>query len=396
VATAFALPGTVADWAALPAGVHDIAVQHPQGRIDIHMRLDGDGDGLAVTEASLVRTARKIFDGDLHLPDYVFSAAEPAAGPAPSPSAACRPVTIIVPTPAGGANDAIARAVARRLGPRLGRTVTVDNRSGAHGTIASEYVARAAPDGDTLMLGYIGTHGMHPALERLGYDPVTDFAPVGLIGHSPTILVNAARSPATTVEELIAQAKAQPTCLRYASAGNGTVPHFAAELFALHAGITLRGLTHDGSAAALASTLDGQADLMFVSLSSAHPWLVGGQLRALAVASAHRLADLPDTPTLQEIGVSGVKITQWYALFAPARTPEPVVDRLNAALRQVLTDPDSTRQIADHGVAVRPGAPEELRALVGAELARWKGVVQRAGLTPNHGHVHGLSRNNWT
>ncbi|HEY3259749.1 MAG TPA: 4-oxalomesaconate tautomerase [Pseudonocardiaceae bacterium] len=396
VATAFALPGTVADWASLPAGAHDVAVLHPRGRIDVHVQLDGHGDELTVTGASLVRTARKILEGHLHLPDYVFSAAEPPATPVPAQPVATRSATIIVPTSAGGANDAIARMVARRLGPRLGQTVTVDNRPGAHGSIASEYVARATPDGHTLMLGYIGTHGMHPALQSLGYHPVTDFAPVGLIGHSPTVLVTAAHSAVTTVEELITRAKAEPARFRYASAGNGTAPHFAAELFALHAEVQLRGLNHDGSASAVNSTLTGQADLMFASLSSAHPWLLSGQLRALAVAGPDRLGELPDTPTLHEIGVPGVEIIQWYALFAPALTPEPVVHRLNAALNEVLTDADSARQIVDHGVMVRPGSPDELHTLVTTELAKWRSVVQHAGLTPNYGQVHGLSRGDWT
>src|SRR5689334_1717261 len=188
VATACALPGTVAgsvDGApGHSAGDHDITVLHPQGRIDVQVRLDGAGRDLAVTQASLVRTARKILQGELHLPGYVFSTAA-----TPTPASPARPTTIIVPTAAGGANDAIARTIARGLGPRLGRTLTVDNRSGAHGSIAAEYVARARPDGHTLLLGYIATHALNPALQRLGYDPVADFAPIGLIGSSSTVLV---------------------------------------------------------------------------------------------------------------------------------------------------------------------------------------------------------------
>ena len=163
-----------------------------------------------------------------------------------------------MPTSAGGANDAIARAIARRLGPRLGQTVTVDNRSGAHGSIASEYVARARPDGHTLLLGYIATHGMNPALQTLAYDPVTDFAPIGLIGHSPTVLVTTASEPVTTVAELIARLDAEPNRYHYASAGDGTAPHFAAELFKLNARVEMPGLTHKGSAPALSDTVNGR------------------------------------------------------------------------------------------------------------------------------------------
>jgi tripartite-type tricarboxylate transporter receptor subunit TctC len=322
VATAFALTGTVAGSPDLPAGDHDIAVLHPQGRINVQVKLRRHGEQLAVTQASLVRTARKILQGDLHLPDYVFST--PAAvAPASIQAFPSGPVTIIVPTSAGGANDAIVRAVARRLGPRLGRTVTVDNRSGAHGSVAAEYVARARPDGHTLLLGYIATHGMNPALQPLGYDPVADFAPVGLIGSSTTVLVTTASAPVTTVHDLIAQLQAVPDRYCYASAGDGSAPHFAAELFALNANVEMRGVTHDGSSPALSDTVNGRAHVMFASLFSAQPWISSGRLRALAVAGPNRVPELPDVPTLHEAGIDAVDVTQWYALFAPATTPQP-------------------------------------------------------------------------
>ena len=390
VATALALPGTVAGGRAadLQPGTHDIAVLHPQGRIDVQVEIGRDGEHVAVTQASLMRTARKILQGDLHLPAYVFSAAGTAAAADAQPRAAAvtafphRPLTIIVPTSAGGANDAIARAIARRLGPRLGQTVTVDNRSGAHGSVASEYVARAHPDGHTLLLGYIATHGMNPALQTLAYDPVTDFAPVGLIGHSPTVLVTTASEPVTTVAELIARLDAEPNHYRYASAGDGTAPHFAAELFKLSARVEMHGLTQDGSAPALSDTVNGHTRVMFASLFSAQPWITSGRLRALAVAGPTRVPELPDVPTLHEAGIDGVDVTQWYGLFAPALTPTPVIDQLNAALNEVLADPDSLRQIADHGVTVTRGSPSQLATLVTTELTRWTSIVQRANLTP--------------
>ena len=396
VATAFALPGTVAsNGADLPAGTHDIAVLHPQGRIDVQVELSGDGDQVAITQASLVRTARKILQGDLHLPDYVFSAARPATAipsgriaVAPFPD---RPITIIVPTSAGGANDTIARAIARRLGPRLGQTITVDNRSGAHGSIASEYVARARPDGHTLLLGYVATHGMNPALQTLAYDPVTDFAPVGLIGHSPTVLVTTASDPVTTVAELIARLDAEPNRYHYASAGDGTAPHFAAELFKLNARVEMPGLTHQGSAPALSDTVNGRTRIMFASLFSAQPWITSGRLRALAVAGPDRVPELPGVPTLREAGIDGVEVTQWYALFAPPATPAPIIDQLNAALKDVLTDPDSVRQIADHGVTVACGSTDQLATLVSTELTRWTSVVQLARLIPTRRQAHDIS-----
>jgi 2-methylaconitate cis-trans-isomerase PrpF/tripartite-type tricarboxylate transporter receptor subunit TctC len=383
VAAAFALPDTVANRTAagtraLSPGDHDITVLHPQGRIDVQVRLCRADDELAVTEASLVRTARKILQGELHLPDYVFSA--PAAA-SPAPASPDEPITIIVPTSAGGGNDAIARAVARRLGPQLGRTITVDNRSGAHGSVAAEYVARARPDGNTLLLGYIATHALNPALQQVDYHPVTDFAPVGLIGSSPTVLVAPADAAFTTVDDLIAKLRADAHRYHYASAGEGTAPHLAAELFALEANVKLRALTYDGSAPALDATVSGQADIMFASLFSAQPWIGTGRLRALAVAGPHRIPELPAVPTLREAGLDTVDITQWYALFAPATTPRPVADRLNTALNVVLSDPRSIQQIADHGVTVSVSGTDQLGALVSSELTRWTDVVNRAGLT---------------
>ena len=404
VATAFALPGTVAcdgsgdgstgNGAGRPSGTHDIAVLHPQGRIAVQVELGTDDGQVVVTQASLVRTVRKILQGELHLPDYVFSDAGPAAADDRAATAARRPfphrpLTIIVPTSAGGANDAIARAVARRLGPRLGQTVTVDNRSGAHGSVAGEYVARARPDGHTLLLGYIATHAMNPALQTLAYDPVTDFAPVGLIGHSPTVLVTTAGDPVTTVADLIARLHAEPNRYRYASAGDGTAPHFAAELFKLKARVGMQGLTYEGSTPALSDTVNGRTRVMFASLFSAKPWITGGRLRALAVAGPERLPELPGVPTLREAGIDGVEVTQWYALFAPAATPAPVVGRLNAALNDVLADPDSVRQIADHGVVVTSGSTDRLAALVTTELTRWRSVVRLAELEPTRRHVSG-------
>jgi tripartite-type tricarboxylate transporter receptor subunit TctC len=211
-----------------------------------------------VQRAALVRTARKILQGELHIPPYVFSnstegdkpvkhliaPALAAALAAAAPAATAYPdktVTIVVPTAAGGGNDAMARTIAQKLGPLLGQTVIVDNRAGANGAIASEFVSRAAPDGHTLMFGYIATHAMNPALQKLRYDPVADFAPVGLVGTSPTLMVANAGVPVKDVRDLVAQLKAKPDKYTYASAGNGTAPHYAAELFKLNAGVVMLG-----------------------------------------------------------------------------------------------------------------------------------------------------------
>ena len=290
-------------------------------------------------------------------------------------------ITIVVPTAAGGGNDAMARTIAQKLGPLLGQTVIVDNRAGANGAIASEFVSRAAPDGHTLMFGYIATHAMNPALQKLRYDPVADFAPIGLVGTSPTLMVANSNVPVKDVRDLVAQLKAKPDKYTYASAGNGTAPHYAAELFKLNAGVVMLGAPYKGSAPAISDTIGGQTQFMFPSLYTALPHVKSGKLRALAVAGPKRSALLPDVPTLKEAGVDGVDVQQWYGFFAPAKTPKAIVDQLNKALNQVLADKEIVKRIEEHGADVETSTPEQLGALVKSELAKWKGVVQRAKLT---------------
>lgn len=403
VATAFALPGTVASGGVARAGRRNIAVLHPAGRIDVEVEIEGAGAEARIQSAALVRTARKVMQGDLHLPSYVFPktpdgddmnrdamkrwiapaiAAATLASTAPAAMAyPDKTITIVVPTAAGGANDAMARTIAQKLGPLLGQTIIIDNRAGANGTIASEFVARSAPDGHTLMLGYIATHGMNPALQKLRYDPVADFEPVGLVGYSPTLMVANAAVPVKDVKDLVAQLKAKPDKYTYASAGNGTAPHFAAELFKLNAGVVMLGVPYKGSAPAVSDTIGGQTQFMFPSMFTALPFVKNGKLKALAVAGPKRSASLPDVPTLKEAGVDGVDVTQWYAIFAPAKTPKAIVDQLNKALNQVLADKEVMKRIEDHGADVETGTPEQLRALVAAELTKWKRVVKDAKLT---------------
>lgn len=399
VATAFALPGTVASGIARAAGPRNIAVLHPQGRIDVEVVVDGSGADARIERAALLRTARKILQGDLHIPDYVFS--RPLEGDRPmkrliapalaavtlaaaAPAAFAWPdktITIVVPTAAGGGNDAMARTIAQKLGPLLGQSIIIDNRAGANGAIASEYVARAAADGHTLMFGYIATHGMNPALQKLRYDPVTDFEPVGLVGYSPTLMVANPATPVKDVKDLVAQLKAKPDKYTYASAGNGTAPHFAAELFKLNAGVVMLGVPYKGSAPAVTDTIGGQTQFMFPSLFTAMPYVKSGKLRALAVAGPKRSAALPDVPTLKEAGVDGVDVTQWYGFFAPAKTPRPVIEQLNKALNQVLADKEIIKRIEDHGADVETSTPEQFGTLVKAELVKWKKVVQAAKLS---------------
>jgi 2-methylaconitate cis-trans-isomerase PrpF/tripartite-type tricarboxylate transporter receptor subunit TctC len=403
VSAAFALPGTVASSVLQQPGARSVSVLHPQGRIDVAVEIVGLGEQAAIRRAALVRTARKILQGDLHIPAYVFSRTpEPQGDPtmkpvqtlaAPllaaalllAPPAALafptKTITIVVPTAAGGGNDAMARTVAQKLGPLLGQTIIIDNRAGANGSIASEYVARATPDGHTLMFGYIATHAMNPALQKLRYDPVADFEPIGLVGYSATLMVAHATTPVKDVKDLVAQLKAKPDKYTYASAGNGTAPHYAAELFKLNAGVVMLGVPYKGSAPAVSDTIGGQTHFMFPSLFTAYPHVKSGKLRALAVAGPKRSAMLPDVPTLKEAGVDGVDVMQWYGLFAPAKTPKAVVDKIHKALLQVLNDKETIKRLEDHGADVETSTPEQLGALVKSELVKWKGVVQKARLT---------------
>ena len=408
VATAFALQGTVASGTVNRPGARNIAVLHPQGRIDVEVTVEGEGTDARVDRAALVRTARKILQGDLHIPDYVFS--QPVAAPAlpatpeetdpavkkllapliaaatvaAAPAALAFPtktITIVVPTAAGGGNDAMARTIAQKLGPLLGQTIIIDNRAGANGSIASEFVARAPADGHVLMFGYIATHAMNPALQKLRYDPVADFAPVGLVGYSPTLMVASASAGIKDVKDLVAQLKAKPDKFAYASAGNGTAPHYAAELFKLSAGVEMLGVPYKGSAPAVSDTIGGQTQVMFPSFFTALPHVKSGKLKALALAGPKRSPLLPDVPTLKEAGVEGVDVQQWYGFFAPANTPKAVIEKLNKALNQVLADKETIKRIEDHGADVESSTPEQLGALVKSELAKWKGVVQKARIT---------------
>ena len=398
VATAFALPGTVASGAALGEGPRTLAVLHPQGRIEVAVSIRGAGADVSIERAALVRTARKILQGELHIPAYVFSKpsigdtdmkrfiapALTAALTAAAPAAFAYPdktITIVVPTAAGGGNDAMARTIAQKLGPLLKQTVIVDNRAGGNGAIASEFVARAPADGHTLIFGYIATHAMNPALQKLRYDPVADFAPIGLVAYSPTLMVANPGVKAKDVKDLVSQLKAKPDAYTYASAGTGTAPHYAAELFKLNAGVVMTGAPYKGAAPALTDTIAGHTQLMFPSMYSAMPHVKSGKLKALAVAGPKRSPHLPDVPTLKEAGVDGVEVQQWYGFFAPAKTPKPVIDQLNKALNQVLADKEVVKRIEDHGAQVETSTPEQFDALVKSELTKWKGVVARAKLT---------------
>ena len=287
-------------------------------------------------------------------------------------------ITIVVPTPAGGANDGMARIIAQGLSARLGRPVLVDNRAGANGAIASEFVARAPADGYTLLFGYIATHGINPALKKLNYDPVTGFAPIGMVAASPTVLVVGTSVPASNAQDLVRMVKMNPGALNYATGGPGTVPSMAGEMFRMAIGAEVVGVPYKGSAPAVVDTIAGTAQFMFPSLFTAYPHIQSGKLKALGIAGDHRSKVLKDVPTLAEQGVLGVSASQWYAMFAPARTPQAVVTRLNAEMNAVLNDSATERKIEGQGAEVETSTPEQLQSLVKREVDHWRQVVRTA------------------
>ncbi len=290
-------------------------------------------------------------------------------------------ITIVVPTAPGGANDAMARIIAQGLSQKMGQPVIVENKPGANGAIASEFVARAAPDGYTILFGYIATHGINPALQRLKDDPISDFEPIGMVANSPTLLVVTNNLPVSNAKELVALLKAKPDSISYASAGKGTAPHLAAELFQINTNTQMLHVPYKGSAPAIVDTIGGTTQVMFPSLFSAYPQVAGGKLKALGIAGEKRASVLPNVPTLKEQGIPNMNVTQWYALFAPAKTPKPIIARLNKELNLTLNDKANEKKIEDQGAEVETGTPEQLKNLVQKEVIRWKKLVDSAKIT---------------
>jgi tripartite-type tricarboxylate transporter receptor subunit TctC len=296
-----------------------------------------------------------------------------------------KPITIIVPTAAGAGNDSMARIIATKLGVLLNTSVIVDNKTGAGGAIAAEYVARAVPDGHTLMWGYIATHSTNPALQKLKYDPIADFEPIGLTAYSPILMVTTANLAsslkASDNKALLAALISQKGKFSYASAGVGTGPHFAAELFKLNTGADWTHVPYKGAAPAITDTIGGQTQISFPGLFSAVPYVKSGKLNAIAVAGNKRSSTLPNVPTLRELGINGVDVSQWYGLFAPAKTPKAIITQINTALNKVLADKEVIAKIEGQGGDVEGSTPEELKKIVAAELVKWKRVVQQAKIT---------------
>jgi len=295
-----------------------------------------------------------------------------------------KPVRIIVPSTPAGVLDNVARALALRLADRLGQPIVIDNKGGAGGNIGAEAAARSPADGYTLFIGFNATHGANLALfGKLAYDPVADFAPISLLAAVPNIISVHPAVPVTSLAELVALAKSQPGKLSYASSGNGTSTHLAAELFKAAAGIDMLHIPYKGSAPAVGDVIAGQVPVLVDSVSSSTAHVKAGKLKALAATSPKRLAVLPDLPTVAESGYPGFQSTAWVGLLAPAGTPRPVIERLHAAVLEVMALPETRERLAAFGGEVTTSTPEEFAAHIRSEMARLGKVVRDANIKVN-------------
>jgi tripartite-type tricarboxylate transporter receptor subunit TctC len=293
-----------------------------------------------------------------------------------------RPLRIIVPFTAGGIVDILARELGARIGPRLGQPVVVENRTGASGSIGTEAVARAAPDGHTLLLAS-GVMTISASMRKdLPWHPVESFAAVAMLATSPQVIVVNPKVPARTLQELIAFARSNPGRLDFGSVGNGSTPHLTIELLKSVTGTSMVHIPYRGQPEVLADLAQGSIALTSVTVSLAEPMIRAGQLRALAVTTARRAARLPDVPTVAESGVSPFDVPNWFGVVAPRGTPEPVVRRLHAEIARVVAEPDFAARLSQLGAEPAALAPEDFARFVREDLARWSGVVARAGLKP--------------
>lgn len=302
-----------------------------------------------------------------------------AAAQAPYPN---RLVTLVVPYPAGGSADVLARGIGQKLGERLGQPVIVDNRGGAATAIGAKAVARAAPDGYTLLLGTVSSQAINPAMNKVGYDPVADFTAIAPLASIPFVLVAHPSLPVASVKDVVALAMSKPGELAYASAGPGTSNHLAGEIFAAAEHIKLLHVPYKGSAPALNDVLAGHVPLMFDLQATSMSHLQAGKLKALAVTGRQRSSLLPNVPTMIEAGVSEYQVSAWFGIFAPAALPRAVLDRLSAEIAAVVKSPDVRKQLIELGAEPEFATPEAYASFVRAEAVKWTATVKTAGLAP--------------
>lgn len=296
---------------------------------------------------------------------------------AQSPAYPVKPIRLVVPFTPGGSSDILSRAVAQELTRAWGQPVIIDNVPGAGGAIGAEKVAKATPDGYTLLMGHIGTLAVNPLLHpNLPYDPVKSFVPVAWVARVPNVLVVHPSVKANNIRELVILAKASPGRLNYGSGGNGSAANLATEYFKLQTGTSMLHIPYRGTAPAVNDLLGGQIQILFTGAPAVLGQVKNGQLRALAVSSPQRLSALPDVPTVAEAGYPGFEADQWYGIVAPQGTPRDVVLKLNAQINESLNAPDMKVRLNNEGAIAMPSSPETYGRLIASEIARWKPVIQ--------------------
>jgi tripartite-type tricarboxylate transporter receptor subunit TctC len=299
---------------------------------------------------------------------------------AQSPTYPNKPIRLIVPVAAGGGSDFIARQVSDRLARALGGSIVVENISGGGGVVACQSLARAAPDGYTLMQSYVATHGTSPATRKLPYDAITDFTPIGMIGGTPNVLVVPSSLPVSSAKEFIDYAKKNVGKLSYGSAGQGSLTHLAMEQLKAAAGIFAVHVPYRGIAPAINDMFTGSTQAMMPGLAAATPHIQGGKLKPLAVTGKLRHPNFPNVPTLEELGYKGFDGIQWYGISGPAKMPAEIVNRINAELSKVIAAPDFKQRLAAEAVEPLPMSPEAFAAYIAADINRWKRVVKERNI----------------
>ncbi len=290
-----------------------------------------------------------------------------------------RPIRFLVPNPPGGANDVLTRILGQKLAEAMGQPVIVDNRPGGAGIVATELVARAMPDGHTLLLGFNGNLAFTPALRRTPYDPVSDFAPVALVADSQYLMVAHASVP-SSLKAFVSYAKSRPGQINYSTAGSGSPSHLAAELFKQAAGVNLVHVAYNGGAPAATAVMAGESQLFIGSVPVTLPHVKAGRLQGLGVTGSRRSPIAPEISTIAELGYPGFEVSAWYGVLVPARTPNAVVARLNAEILKLLRLPDTVEQMRRQGLDATSSTPQQFATQIGREVSKWARVVKNAGI----------------